>query len=225
MAMVTALVDMLGSAAVIALSPIPVIATILMLLSPRARINGPAFLLGWFVGIVLPTAVFTALSGLFYGADNEGPQPVAGILKVALAAVLLVLALGQWRGRPRPGEAPRLPEWMASIEDLRPPGALRVGAILALANPKNLVLSAAGGVAIGAAKLTVGATAAAITLFAAASSLLIIIAVASYLVEGERMAGPLDRLRAWLTRNNAVVMAIVLLVFGVLLLAQGIAAF
>ena len=31
----------------IALSPIPIIAVVLMLTSPRARVNGPAFVLGW----------------------------------------------------------------------------------------------------------------------------------------------------------------------------------
>ena len=37
----------------IAISPIPIIAVILMLFSARARINGPAFLLGWVAGITV----------------------------------------------------------------------------------------------------------------------------------------------------------------------------
>jgi hypothetical protein len=39
------------------------------------------------------------------------------------------------------------------------------------------------------------------------------------------MAGPLDRLREWLTRNNAVVMAVLLLVLGVALIGKGIGGF
>ena len=35
----------------IAISPVPIIAVILILFSTRARVNGPAFLLGWVVGI------------------------------------------------------------------------------------------------------------------------------------------------------------------------------
>jgi hypothetical protein len=35
----------------IAISPIPIIAVVLMLTTPRAKTNGPAFLLGWLLGL------------------------------------------------------------------------------------------------------------------------------------------------------------------------------
>jgi hypothetical protein len=35
----------------VALSPVPIIAVVLMLATPQGRINGPAFLAGWIVGI------------------------------------------------------------------------------------------------------------------------------------------------------------------------------
>jgi Sap, sulfolipid-1-addressing protein len=35
----------------IAISPIPIIAVVLMLTTPRARANGPAFLAGWLLGL------------------------------------------------------------------------------------------------------------------------------------------------------------------------------
>jgi hypothetical protein len=35
----------------VALSPIPIIAVVLMLTTPRARADGPAFVLGWLVGL------------------------------------------------------------------------------------------------------------------------------------------------------------------------------
>ncbi len=37
----------------IAISPIPIIAAILMLLSPKARVTSIGFLLGWVVGITV----------------------------------------------------------------------------------------------------------------------------------------------------------------------------
>lgn len=33
-----------------------------------------------------------------------------------LGLLFLVLAAGRWRERPRPGEAPELPGWMAAID-------------------------------------------------------------------------------------------------------------
>jgi Sap, sulfolipid-1-addressing protein len=40
----------------VALSPAPIAAVILMLITPRARANGPAFILGWIVGIAVAGA-------------------------------------------------------------------------------------------------------------------------------------------------------------------------
>src|SRR5215204_1252750 len=48
----------------VAISPIPIIAAILMLLSPRAKSMSVAFLIGWIVGIVVAVAVFTLLSSV-----------------------------------------------------------------------------------------------------------------------------------------------------------------
>jgi hypothetical protein len=41
----------------VALSPVPIIAVVLMLTTPRARANGPAFVLGWLVGLGLVGAI------------------------------------------------------------------------------------------------------------------------------------------------------------------------
>ena len=43
-----------------------------------------------------------------------------------------------------------------------------------------------------------------------------------YLAAKQRMAQPLTELRGWLTQNNATVMAVLLLVFGAVLLGKGI---
>jgi hypothetical protein len=37
----------------VALSPVPIIAVVLMLATPRGRVNGPAFLAGWVVGLTV----------------------------------------------------------------------------------------------------------------------------------------------------------------------------
>lgn len=44
--------DLLPSALAVALSPIPIVAIVLVLGAPRARTAGPAFLLGWVAGLV-----------------------------------------------------------------------------------------------------------------------------------------------------------------------------
>jgi hypothetical protein len=46
----------------VAISPIPIIAVILMLLSPKAHTNGPAFLVGWVAGLAAVSVTVSALS-------------------------------------------------------------------------------------------------------------------------------------------------------------------
>jgi hypothetical protein len=41
----------------VAFSPIPIVAVVLMLATPRARANGPAFLLGWIAGLAIVGAI------------------------------------------------------------------------------------------------------------------------------------------------------------------------
>jgi hypothetical protein len=47
----------------VALSPLPIIAVVLMLTSRKARVNSPAFALGWLVGLGVVGAVVLALPG------------------------------------------------------------------------------------------------------------------------------------------------------------------
>jgi hypothetical protein len=67
----TAIGNILPLALGVAISPVPIIAVILMLLSPRARTSGPAFLAGWVVRLAIAGVVVLALSysvGLGAGA-------------------------------------------------------------------------------------------------------------------------------------------------------------
>jgi Sap, sulfolipid-1-addressing protein len=45
--------EILPFAVGVALSPVPIIAVILMLVTPRARVSGPAFVVGWLTGLAV----------------------------------------------------------------------------------------------------------------------------------------------------------------------------
>ena len=47
----------------VALSPIPIIAVVLMLATPRGGVNGSSFLLGWLVGLSVVGTIVLLLSG------------------------------------------------------------------------------------------------------------------------------------------------------------------
>jgi Sap, sulfolipid-1-addressing protein len=54
--------EVLAYAVGVAISPVPIIAVILMLFSARARVNSPMFLAGWVVALGVVSAVAYALA-------------------------------------------------------------------------------------------------------------------------------------------------------------------
>jgi threonine/homoserine/homoserine lactone efflux protein len=209
--------DVLPIALGIAASPFPIIPAILLLFTPRARATSSSFLLGWVVGILVATGAFALLAEVLDTRDQ--PATWASWARIVLGAVLVVLGVRQWLGR-RAKES--TPQWMQSLADATPGAALRLGLVLSAANPKILLLAAAGGLAIGSSELAVGGVVLAVALFTVVASSTVAIPVLLYLVLGERILGPLGVVRDWLQANNAAVMAVVIVVIGGLLLVKGL---
>jgi threonine/homoserine/homoserine lactone efflux protein len=208
----------------IAISPIPIIAAILMLLSPRAKSTSVGFLFGWLAGIVVAIVLFTLLSSII-PQDTGGPSPVAGVIKIILGALLLFLAIKQWRTRPAEGEHASMPKWMSAIDSMTAGKALGLGFLLSAVNPKNLLMAVSAGLIVGGADLAFGQIAVVIIIFVLLAASTVLVPVVGYLIAAARLAGPLDKLRAWLVDNNAVIMAVLLLVIGVSMIGKGLAHF
>ncbi|OLT53182.1 GAP family protein [Cellulosimicrobium sp. CUA-896] len=205
-------------------SPLPVVAVVLMLVSGRARANATAFLVGWFVAVGAVVLVVALLTGAA-GPDDAGSPAWVGVVKILLGVLLLLVALRQWRQRPREGAEPPTPRWMAAIDAFTPVRAAGLAVLLGAVNPKNLLLAVSGGAAIGTAASgdTTTAVVAALV-FALVASLGVAAPVVVYLTAGPRAATLLAELRAWLVGNNAVIMAVLLLVLGAKMIGDGIAA-
>ena len=210
--------QILGLAVGVAISPVPIIATILMLFSNRAKSNSVAFLLGWIVGLVA-VATIVLLIG-FEGSD--GSSDVAGWVKVVIGVVFLLLAVKQWRNRPHDGEQPPMPAWMASIDDFTAVKSFGLAALLSGVNPKNLALRIAAGSSVGAAGLTGTEEAVVVIVYVLIASCTLMVPVVGYLIAGDRMRPTLDSMKAWLLVNNGVVMAVLFAVLGAKVLGDGI---
>jgi threonine/homoserine/homoserine lactone efflux protein len=206
----------------VALSPVPIIAVVLMLGTPRGRANGPAFLLGWIVGLVLVgTIVLLAASGANASEDGE-PATWVGVLKLVLGLLLLLVALRQWRHRPRAGAEAAMPKWMRTIDRFTPGRSIAIAAALSGINPKNLLLTVGAAGAIAQTGAGTGQQAVALAVFVLVGTLGPGIPVAIYFALGERAAHILDDLRAWMAAHNAAIMAVLCLVIGAKLIGDGI---
>ena len=93
--------EFLPAAIAVAISPIPIIAVVLMLATERGRVNGAAFLFGWIVGIVVAGAVFLLVAGAIGGDDDGEPATWVSWAELLLGLALLRLAAKQFRSRPR----------------------------------------------------------------------------------------------------------------------------
>jgi hypothetical protein len=207
----------------VAISPIPIIAVILMLFSPRAKSLGPAFLAGWVLGLLVVGGI-TLLVADPAGVEDDagGPSTASSVIKLVLGLLLLFVAFRQWQGRPKAGETPELPAWMQAIDTFTPIKALGIAAFLSGLNPKNLLLDISAGVSIAQLGLPSGEAFAALLVFIVIASVSVAVPVIWYLVAEEKARATLTGWRTWLTANNAVVMAVLLLVIGVSLIGKGI---
>ncbi len=214
--------DLLPLAVGVAISPIPIISVVLMLLAPKAGGTSVGFLVGWLVGIAGATTAFLLLAGALDLGGGGSPSAAASWVQLGLGALLLGLAARQWGGRPKAGEHGSMPSWMAAIDSFTAAKAAGLGLLLSAVNPKNLLMCIAAGSTISVGALSAGQDVWAVVLFTVIAASTIAVPVVAYAVGRKRMAGPLESLRGWLTEHNVAVMATLLLVIGVVLIGKGL---
>lgn len=209
----------------VALSPIPIVAVVLMLATPRGRLNGAVFVLAWVVGIALVGTIVLLLSGGASASDHAKPATWVSILKLLGGVGLLALALRQYRERPRGDAPPKLPTWMKRVDrfDARRSAALGFG--LCALNPKNLIFIAGAAATIAQTGASAGKQAVALLIVVIVGSLGVALPVAIFFVMGERGQHILDGLRVWMARENAVIIAVLCLLIGVKLIGDAIVGF
>jgi Sap-like sulfolipid-1-addressing protein len=209
----------------VALSPVPIIAVILMLVTPRAKSNGPAFIIGWLLGLAVVGTIVLAVAAPADASEGGQPATWVNVLKLVLGLLMLLVAAKQWRGRPHGDDEPPAPKWMGAIEHFTPPKALGAGAALAGANPKNLLLAIAAAAAIAQTGIPGGEQAIAYAVFAVVGTIGVAAPVVIYFALGDRSGPLLGRLKGWMAAHNGVIMAVLLLVIGAKLVGDAIAGF
>jgi len=221
--MIRLLFEILPYAIGIAISPVPIITVILSLFSIKARWNGPAFILGWALGILvvcIPVLVFANKPEL---DANAPPSQWASVIRLLLGLFLFVVAIRRWTRRPKSPEEVKLPKWLMMIEAISPVKVLLVGFFFAVVtNPKNFALTVAATLPIANSMLPGTGKAIMVSAFILISCVGVGIPVVYYLIAGESARKLLNTWRTWLVANNSAVMATLFLVFGAVLFSEGL---
>jgi Sap-like sulfolipid-1-addressing protein len=114
------------------------------------------------------------------------------------------------------------PGWMQSLSKFTPIRAAAAAAALTVLNPKVLFICAAAGLAIGTAGLGTSGAWGAVAWYVAVAGSTVAIPILAYAVSGDRLDEPLARLKDWMERQHATLVAGILIVIGLLVLYKGI---
>lgn len=217
-----ALSAVLPLALVVGLSPLPALPMIVLLAGASSRAF--AFLAVWFATLAVMLVAAATLSNATEEVSDEVAVHSIAWFQLALGIVLVGLGIGKWGKRPRAGETPEPPKWLARVGDMRAGASARLGILMAGANPKNLAMTIAAGIELGVLPLATGQAALAGLGYVLVASIAAGTPLIAFLLLGGRAGEVLAGWKTWLVANNTKVMAILLMVLGVLMALKSIPA-
>ena len=221
--MIEALKDSLPMALGLALSPFSVIAIIIILMTPKAKINALAFLIGWMSGIYLVGLLIFLLPGLETKQGN--PTTFSGVMRVLAGLSLLIFAFRSWLKRPKAGEEIKTPKLFLTLDKFSIWQSMLTVFLFSAANVKNMAFSATGAARIDYSLVNDNSIYAALFIFTAIGSLTLVFPIGIYLFIGDKIEPTFIRWKTWLIKNNAVLLVILLGSIGLMLLKSGVEIF
>ena len=213
--------EILPLAVAVAISPLPVAAVILMLISRRAQWNSIAFFGGWALGLAAVGAIVLSFGGASSSADG-GASTASGLVRLGLGGVFIVLAVRQWGRRPRPGHLLATPAWLAGIDRFNVLKAFALGLALAAINPKNLGLTVVAASTIAAADLTSADEISVFAIFLVVGCSTVAAPTVYFAVAGKRARSGLESLKTWLVAHSSIVMTVLLILIAAKLIGDGL---
>ncbi len=213
------LAKLAAPAFVVALSPVPVVVALVLLIhNEKPQSSGIAYLLGRMVSLTALTAAFTRVPWLF--DSLKGPTPPWTDWLVVAAGTALVVFGARLARRARSTNASG---WDGRVGGITPLVAAAMGIFPMLANPKVLAASAAAGTQIATVRLTVVGAAAAIAFYAALASSTVAAPVLAYVFAGPRIDPQLERIRRWIQDRHRAMTALTFVIGGIALVLYGFA--
>lgn len=215
--------QLLPLALTIALSPLPLAALLLMLLSPHGFKAAAGFSIGWFAGVALSATALALLSSLLPHDRGSGSRALQVVVPLLLGLALIVLGVVQWHDRPQRGAEVPLPRWLSALDRITPARATIIGVGYAAFRPKNLVMAAAAGVIILGAHTDPTAIVISVGVFTVLASITMVTPVLAYAFGGPRVRRRLARLRQWLVHNIPLITVLTVILLGLFLVGVGLA--
>jgi hypothetical protein len=212
----------LPQAMAIALSPVPMVCIVLVLMSARPVRAGLSFAVGWLAALTIAVGLVAWLTDTV-ADDAEATRDGVDLVQLAVGLLFGGLAVRYWRRRPVPGEPPSRPAIVDRIATMSPAALLVTGVGAALANVKNLPLVVSAGSLLGGSGLALGSLTAAVAVFVVLASLTVLVPLLAVVIAGpERSAETLKSVETWLLANLNTITVVLLAVLSTVLIGRGL---
>lgn len=213
--------DVLPIALGIAASPWPIIALMILLMTPKSLSNSYAFLLGWFIGLIGVGVAVLHIPGL--SDDSGGPSRLMGWIRLSLGAIFLIFSLLLLKDKVYNKNRPDIPKWIEKVDSYGFFQALVIGFILSGLNFKNASMVATGAATIGSSGIAYEKQLIILLLFCLISSLGVLLPHAIFVLFRKNAEVIYGKIKFWLLKNRVLILLLVLVIFGGISLYKGIA--
>jgi threonine/homoserine/homoserine lactone efflux protein len=201
----------------VTLDPLPLTAFLVVLPSERGTRKGAAFVFGWLVSLAIVVTITVVATGNNAPKPSTVPSLAALAVKIALGAVLVLIAVRRIRARGQPKPPKKPPKWQAHVDNMSPWFALGLAPTL-----QPWVLIGAGAATVVEAKLSSWASFLVLFLYC-------VLASASYLAmetyavfRPDQSQALLARFRTWIDTHTDQVIIAGSLIIGLWLMANSI---
>jgi hypothetical protein len=213
--------QLLPIALAVAISSVPIMATILILLSPKRAQSAIPFMVGWILGIATVVSICTVFAQLIPTSRSpRRPETVIGVAEILIGLALIVIAIMEWR-RARRNPATAMPKWLNAIGSFGPWSSFGIAFALNV-RPKGVLLAIAAGLALRVNDLSLGESAIAIAIYTLVGCSTVAVPIIVTLAAPERMEPRLVSAKEWVSRNSGVITAIILVMIGVVIIGIGL---
>jgi threonine/homoserine/homoserine lactone efflux protein len=199
----------------ITITPLAISAALFLVGTPRGRMNGPAFVIGWLIGLVVVGSLVLAIFAPTHAAQSQTTKAWINWSRLLLGLVLFGVAWYLVRHRRSDHDESQIPSWMGRVDKVKPGMAFSLGAVLSGARPKNLLLILAGGAVIAQAGLSAGLETLSYVIFVAVATIGVAVPVVIYFTMGDRAEGVLRSMEKWIRHRGTAITSILCVVVGV----------
>ena len=201
----------------VTLDPLPLTAFIIVLPSRRGTVKGAAFVFGWLVSLAIVVTITVLATGNNPPKPATAPSLAALAVKIALGAVLVLIAVRHIRARGTPKPPKKPPKWQEHVDSMSPWFAMALAPTL-----QPWALIAAGAATVVEAKLSSWESFLALFLYCVLASSSYLFLEIYTVFRPARSQALMGRFRTWVDTHTDQVIIVGSLIIGLWLIGDSI---